>query len=149
MNTTTQSGVQRKNYTLQEMLSKARGTRTLRNIVEIAESRGQSLSYEGYRKIETGMTHPSDTTLKKLAITLDLDYEELLRVARESFVREKLGANAFQSMVEVSSELSRLNELMRMLTPEQTSLIVSMAETLAQSSTANMKYAPRRAAQGA
>jgi transcriptional regulator with XRE-family HTH domain len=104
---------------------------TLRDVGALAESKGISLSYEGFRKIEVGAVTPSDSTLRKIAAILGLNFNTLARISRESFVTNQFGKGALKAL-DLSPEMFELNGFWKQLTSQQRKTVLQNLRHMAE-----------------
>jgi transcriptional regulator with XRE-family HTH domain len=104
---------------------------TLRDVAALAERKGISLSYEGFRKVEVGAVTPSDATLQNIAAILDLDFNTLARISRESFVTNQFGKAALKAL-DMSPEMFELSGLWKQLTPQQRKNVLQNLQHMAE-----------------
>jgi transcriptional regulator with XRE-family HTH domain len=104
---------------------------TLRDVGALAERKGISLSYEGFRKIEVGTVTPSDSTLRKISIILDLNFNTLARISRESFVTNQFGRGALKAL-DLSPETFVISGYWKQLTTQQRKVLLQNMQHMAE-----------------
>lgn len=120
---------------------------SLRDVANRAAKLKRPFSHEHLRKIILGNTSPSLDLLERLAEALGVPATDLTEIQLRSNVTRKYGREYLESM-ELTPELFELDNLIRLLTPEQKQFIMSSIRSLVQGNakqgTLKMPTATRR-----
>lgn len=116
-------------YMIQSIMTK--NGWSLRDVADRAASLKKPFSYEHLRKIIKGNTTPSMYLLERIAQALDVDPNVLMNAQLKTTITRKFGREYLRSL-NITEEMYEMDKLMKLLTPEQRSMVMGSIRALVQ-----------------